>query len=400
MASSNFSSLPKGASDAIKPWKVNVPQTDLDTLTTLLKLAPIAPATFENSLLGESRRLGVRRDWLSQAKEYWESKFDWREHENHINSFPHFKATIHDTLGDFEIHFVALFSSRPNAIPILFLHGWPGSFLEFLPLLDILRSKYTPDTLPYHLVVPSLPGYTFSSKPPSEHDFRADDAARIFDALASLIGFESYVVQGGDVGGRVGRIIAAQYPKCKAIHLNTHPMVQPDPAEIKSSITESEKAALERHNFFLHNGTGYAWEHATRPSTIGFALSSSPLALLAWIGEKFLDWTDDDPPLDVILEAVTLYWVTGCAASNLWSYRQFYGPGADHHGSKKWHLDKPFGFSWFPKEINPLPKAWIETTGNLVVFKQHDKGGHFAAMERPQDLWNDVEEFLQIAWGH
>ena len=393
-----FNTLPDGASDTIKPWKVDIPQQDLDTLATLLKLAPIPPPTFENSLPGQDRRLGVRRDWLLAAKKYWETDFEWRKHEEHVNSFPQYKVTISDTLADFDIHFVALFSSRKHAIPILLLHGWPGSFLEFLPLLALLRSKYTAETLPYHLIIPSLPGYTFSTPPPSDKDFRADDAARIFDTLASLLGFESYVVQGGDVGGRVARIIAAQYPNCKAVHLNTHPMSAPDPSCLTSSIDDTEKAGLERHNFFLHNGTGYASEHASRPSTIGFVLSSTPLALLAWVGEKFLDWTDDDPSLDTILESVTLYWLTGCATTNLWSYRQFYGPNADHHGSKKWHINKPFGYSWFPKEINPIPKAWIETTGDLTFFRRHNKGGHFAALEQPQVLWSDVEEFLKMAW--
>ncbi|EXJ64094.1 hypothetical protein A1O7_00430 [Cladophialophora yegresii CBS 114405] len=398
MSLGGFNALPNGVSNAITPWKVNIPQQDLDTLATLVKIAPLAPPTFENSLPGQNRRLGLPRDWLRAAKGYWETEFDWRKHEEHLNTFPHFKASIKDTLGNFDVHFVALFSKRKDAIPILFLHGWPGSFLEFLPLLHILRSKYSAEDLPYHLVVPSLPGYTFSSAPPLDQDFRADDAARIFDTLASVLGFESYMVQGGDVGGRVARIMAAQYPKCKIVHLNTHPMNPPADSDIRSAIDDVEKAALERHNFFLHNGTGYAWEHATRPSTIGFVLSSSPLALLAWIGEKFMDWTDDDPSLDVILESVTLYWLTGCASTSLWSYRQFYGPGADNHGSKKWYINKPFGYSWFPRELNPVPKAWIETTGNLVFFKRHDKGGHFAAMERPEDLCNDVEEFLQKVW--
>ena len=389
------------------PWSIRQHQSlesghptagSLDTLATLIKLAPIAPSTYENSLQAEDRRLGLPRDWLSAAKEQWETNFDWRKHEGHINSFPHYKVTIKDPLSDFDIHFVALFSRREDAIPVLLFHGWPGSFLEFLPLFEILQSKYTPDDLPYHVVVPSLPGYTFSSAPPVDKDFRADDVARIFDRLTSTLGFESYAVQAGDVGARIARIMAAEYPKCRAIHLNTCPMPAPESAKIKSPIDDVERAALERHHFFLHNGTAYALEHATRPSTIGFVLSSSPLALLAWIGEKFLAWTDDDPSIDVILEAVTLYWVTRCAASNLWSYRQFFGPNADSHASPKWYITKPFGFSWFPKEINPLPRAWIETTGELVFFRRHEKGGHFAAMERPRKLWEDVEEFLQMAW--
>ncbi|KAF2099549.1 alpha/beta-hydrolase [Rhizodiscina lignyota] len=399
MSFNGFDTLPDSAANVIKAWKVNIPQQDLDNLFTLLKISPLAPNTYENSLPGEDRSLGVRHDWLSAAKKYWENEFDWRKQEEHMNSFPHFKASVHDPIGEFDVHFVALFSKRKDAIPIILLHGWPGSFLEFLSILDSLRSKYTADTLPYHLVVPSLPGYTFSSPPPLNHNFRPTDVARIIDKLTTLLGFQAYMFQGGDVGGRVGRIMAAEYPNCKAILLNTCPMPAPDFGDIKSPINDSEEKGLERHRFFLHNGSAYALEHATRPATIGFVLSSSPLALLAWIGEKFMGWTDTDPSLDEILTSVTLYWVTGCAATSLWSYREFYGPNATSHATKEWHVKKPLGFSWFPREITPVPRAWVELTGNLVFYRQHDSGGHFAAMEKPSVLWNDVEEFLNDVKG-
>jgi microsomal epoxide hydrolase len=394
MASTGFNQLPEDSSDLIKPWKVEIPQQDLDSLFALLKLTPLAPHTYENSLSKEERNLGLKHVWLLEAKKYWETAFDWRKQEEYMNSFPHFKARIRDPLGDFDVHFVALFSKRKDAIPIFLFHGWPGSFLEFLAILEALRIKYTTEDLPYHLIVPSLPGYTFSSPPPFTADFCANDAARIFDKLAKLLGFQAYMVQGGDVGGRVARIIAAEYPNCKAIHLNTSPMPAPDGEHLKSPMNDAEKEGLERHKTFLHDGSAYAWEHATRPSTIGFVLSSNPLALLAWIGEKFMDWTDNDPSLDEILTSVTLYWLTKCAATNLWSYRQFYGPGAASHATKEWHIKVPLGFSWFSKEIAPVPKAWIELTGNLVFYRQHMGGGHFAAMEKPSVLWEDVEEFV------
>ncbi|KAH8690457.1 Alpha/Beta hydrolase protein [Talaromyces proteolyticus] len=387
---------PPNASDAIKPWEVHIPQKDIDDLVALLKLTPLAPPTYENALPEQDGYLGLRRDWMVETKRYWESSFNWREQEKYINSFPHFKASIQDPVGDFEIHFVALFSKKADAIPILLLHGWPGCFIEFLSILDMLRERYTAETLPYHLIVPSLPGYTFSSPPPLDRNITSDDAARIFDKLTSLLGFESYIIQGGDLGGRIGRIIAANHPNCKAIHLNTGPMPPPEEAEVRSQINKTEEEGLQRHLFFKHNGSAYAWTHATRPSTIGFVLSSNPVALLAWVGEKFLDWTDDTPPLDLILVSITLYWVTHSAASSLWSYRQFYGPDAESHGTKRWHINKPLGFSWFPKEITPVPRAWVETTGDLVFYRQHKKGGHFAAMEQPEALWADVEDFLGI----
>ncbi|KIH92846.1 microsomal epoxide hydrolase [Sporothrix brasiliensis 5110] len=392
-----FGNLPTGASDAIKPWKVHIPQASLDNLKALLKVTPLAPQTYENSLPNKQRTLGVRHDWISATKQHWETDFDWREQEAYINSFPHFRAQIEDgELGHFDLHFVGLFSQRSDAIPILLLHGWPGCFVEFLGILDGVRARYKPDTLPYHLVVPSLPGYTLSSPPPIDKNIDSDGAARILHGLTVELGFDKYMIQGGDLGGRIGRVVAANYAACKAIHLNTGPMPPPEPAALASEITETEQAGLDRHALFRETGSAYAYAHATRPATMGFVLSSSPVALLAWIGEKYMDWTDADPPVDDILTCITLYWVTNCAATSLWSYRQFYGPGAESHGTKRWHIHKPLGFSWFPKEITPVPKAWVETTGQLVFYRQHDRGGHFAAFEQPDRLWQDVEDFIDI----
>jgi microsomal epoxide hydrolase len=397
MASISFDTLPAGAADSFKPWKVEIPQQDLEKMFTLLKAAPIATACYENaSPSSEQRNLGIQQDWVTKAVDYWINEFDWRKQERYINTFPHFKALVDDKLGKFEVHFVSLFSKKTDATPVLLLHGWPGSILEFLPLFDIIRSRYTPETLPYHLIAPSLPGYTFSPMPSNHKDFGLYDAARIFDRLASMLGFDSYVVQGGDVGGRVARLLAAKYDNCKAIHLNTCPMQPPKPDELRSKVDEVEQVGLERAKTFTQNGIGYAIEQATRPATIGMVLQSSPLAVLCWIGEKFIDWTDETPSLDVILESVSLYWLTGCIPTCFWSYRQFYGPDSWHHGTKEWYIHKPFGFSFFPKEISPVPRAWAETTGDLVFYRQKTKGGHFAALEQPHELWADFEEFLEL----
>jgi microsomal epoxide hydrolase len=163
----------------------------------------------------------------------------------------------------------------------------------------------------------------------------------------------------------------------------------------KSSVSEIEKKGLERYNWFLTIGRAYANEHASRPSTIGFVLSSNPLALLAWIGEKFIDWSDTTPSIDTILESVTLYWVTETMPRSIYPYRQLLAsenPGS--HDAEEWHIHKPFGFSWFPQEIAPMPKAWVERTGDLIFHRQHDKGGHFAALEQPEILLKDIEDFV------
>jgi microsomal epoxide hydrolase len=318
-----FSTLPPAASSNIKTFTISFPQSELQHLKDLLKLTPIPSPSYENSLPDSDRRLGLRRDWLASAKSYWENDFDWREAESRLNDFPHYQATVEDELGAFNLHFVALFSEKPDAIPILMLHGWPGSFIEFIGILDLLRNQYTPETLPYHVIIPSLPGYTFSTLPSTPHiDFSQIDCARIFDSLAtSVLGFKSYVVQGGDVGSRVARCMGVNHPHCAAVHLNFCGISQPVDDQVKGAISDTEKAGIERWEEWKATGTAYAMEHATRPATIGAVLASNPVALLAWMSEKFLDWTDQDPSLHTIVEAVTLYWLTKSTHTNLWSYR-------------------------------------------------------------------------------
>ena len=300
---------------------------------------------------------------------------------------------------EFQVHFLVIFSESENAIPALMLRGWPGSFLEFLPILRLLMNKYTPSTLPYHIIVPSLPGYAFSSPPSLDCDFRLEDIAQIFDQLMVQLGFSNgYAVQGGDVGSKGARVLGGVHPRVRAVHLNF--CLMPDPGNISpSEYNELEKEGLIRAQEFGRIGSAYALEHATKPSTIGLALSTNPVASLAWIGEKFLSWTDEDPSPETILESVSLYWLTNCFATSLYPYRQLFTPGnIGAHENPIWHIDKPLGFSWFPKEIAPVPKAWIATTGNLVFFRQHQRGGHVAAIEHPDVLLKDFEDFLSHVW--
>lgn len=217
-----------------------------------------------------------------------------------MNSSSHFKVPVEDRTSNttFDIHFVALFSANADATPILLLHGWPGSFLEFLPIISLVKSHYTPETLPYHLNVPSLPGYAFSSPPPLDRDFRVEDIARVMNQLMLDLGFGSgYVVQGGDIGSKVARVIAVEHEACKAVHrrsslsektwllltvfsVNFGIMPEPQTAD-PSKYTALEKTGLQRGREFHRIGSAYALEHATCPSTIAFTVSASPLSLLA-----------------------------------------------------------------------------------------------------------------------
>ncbi|KAF9776543.1 hypothetical protein IL306_005252 [Fusarium sp. DS 682] len=387
-----YTKIPSGALVEPLLFKVSIADDKIDELKQLVKLGKIAPPTYESTQ--NEHNYGISHKWLTDAKAAWVN-FDWRAAEKHINSFHHWTVPIKDSKGDFDIHFTGLFSAKPDAVPVVMLHGWPGSFLEFLKILSILKSRYTPETLPYHVIVPSLPGYAFSSKPPLDKDFGAQDVARIVNSLMVQLGFGGgYVAQGGDIGSKVSRILAVAHEECKAAHLNF--CLMQEPADAQGEISDAEKKGLARAKDFDLLGSAYALMHATRPSTIGLVLSSSPLALLAWVGEKFLTWSDEDPPLEEILTSVSLYWFTDSFPTSIYPYRQRFDPERPGvHNNPSWKISKPLGYSWFPYELAPMPVSWVKTTGNLVFWRDHQRGGHFAALERPEELLKDFGDFLE-----
>ncbi|KAL4948276.1 Alpha/Beta hydrolase protein [Aspergillus filifer] len=387
-----FTKLPLTASTKPSPFSIAISDEQLSDFKTLVKLSKIAPQTYEN-LLADGR-YGVTHDWMTTMKEEWLNSYDWRATEKHANSFPQYTTEIEGLT----IHFAALFSEKPDAIPIVLLHGWPGSYFEFLPILQFFKSQYSPSTLPYHLIVPSLPGYAFSSGPPLDRNFTNADSARIIDQLMRDLGFGSgYVSQGGDIGSMIARLLGVKYESCK---VNMCGLREPPENVDDASTTDLENRALERWDTFLYSGKAYAYEHGSRPATIGHVLSSSPLALLAWVGEKLLQWSDAPLSKTTVLDLITLYWFTESFPRAIYPYREN-NPIPRHPTpaiTKELYLHKPMGFSWFPKEIMPIPRSWIEKTGNLVHFKQHTEGGHFAALERPKDIKEDLDEFLAKAW--
>ncbi|KAG4439655.1 hypothetical protein IFR05_004852 [Cadophora sp. M221] len=394
MATSLYSTIPTSVQKKPAPFKVSIPDQDIADFKQLLKLSRLPKQTYENSQ--EDHRYG-------------------EETESHINNFPHYTSTVTTPTPiptpsspnspklvstTHTIHFVALFSTNPSAIPLALFHGWPGSFLEFLPILALLKEKYPdPKDLPYHVIVPSLPGFSFSSPPPLDMDFDVGSVAKVMDQLMQDLGFGGgYVAQGGDIGSRIVKALGDDdFPSCKAVHVNFNYIGSDPPGTDPSTLTTAEKAMIERGQEFMRIGSGYANMHGTRPSTIGAVLASSPLALLSWIGEKFLSWTDDDPSLRAILESVSLYWYTRSFESSIYTYRRRFLP-TSHQPVEPKVRNVPFGFSNFPKELIPVPRSWAETEGNLIFYREHKKGGHFAALEQPAVLLGDIEEFIAQVW--
>ena len=214
----SFNLLPSNTPGKAEPFAFHVSEEELVEFRDLLKLSKIGPATWWNQQ--KPPEFGVSLEWLSKAKETWLTSFDWRKHEEYINNFPNFKIAIKDhEAGHINIHFAALFSARKDAIPIIFLHGFPGSFLEFLPMMELLVEKYTPETLPYHVIVPSLPDFGLSNRSSQNVEMTLNRAASIMNQLMLNLGFGGgYIAQGGDLGCMLARIMSVQYNECKALH--------------------------------------------------------------------------------------------------------------------------------------------------------------------------------------
>ncbi|WVQ71080.1 hypothetical protein IAR50_000605 [Cryptococcus sp. DSM 104548] len=397
----SFANLPNQPTIPLRAFSISIPDTDIHELHSLLRCSRIAKESYENTTsAAEKNSFGVSREWLIGMRDEW-LRYDWRKEETRINSFPAFMATVKNKDGlDYDIHFTGLFSQKKDAVPIILTHGWPGTFLEFLPVLELARKQYSPADLPYHLIVPSLPGWLFSSPPARDREFGVKDVGYLWNGLMVGLGFGGgYVSQGGDIGSYVTMELGLRYDQCKAIHLNyRHALHGPPPNASSTDIPRPPPPSTE-HLFKLFQNYGYFLEHATRPSTIGLVAGSNPLSLLAWIGEKYVSWTDEPLDSGTVLAFASLYWFTDCFSTTLYTYR--YGLGIKRKEPRAEHEYQicPTGFSFFPKEITPVPFDVVKKSNNLMWYRQHDAGGHFAALEKPSVLWADIEAFVGSQWA-
>ncbi|KAK4050729.1 hypothetical protein OIO90_004951 [Microbotryomycetes sp. JL221] len=393
----SFATAPQACQLKLEPFQVNVSERDVDELQQLLRLSRIGPQVYENESKGNANeQFGLTHNIVTEAVDYWRTKFDWRQQEQRINEFPQFTTTVQDRQQNpFKLHFMALFSSKPDAIPILFCHGWPGQYCEFLSLFKLLKDRYkTSDQLPYTVIAPSLPGFVWSDRPPLNREWEPIDTPYVLNQLMTGLGFNAYVAQGGDIGSITCRLLSINFEACKLVHLNFVVLTRHTVPKDLSTFDTKTRKRLERTNEFFTRGVMYARLQGTKPGTLGFVLSSNPISLFCWVYEKFRAWSDETPCLDDIILSASLYWFSNCISSSWPTYRQ--NTAADQ---SKGYIEKPFGFSCFPFELAGYPKEWVADTGNLVWYKEHDNGGHFAAVEKPQVLLQDVESFIDQEWS-
>ena len=357
-----------------RPFLVEVPQAALDDLRARLALT-----RWPERETVEDWDQGVPLAYAQELAAYWADGYDWRACEAALNAWPNLLVEI----DGLDIHFLHIRSSDPHARPLLLTHGWPGSVLEFLDVLEPLSESF-------HLVVPALPGYGFSGKP-ARAGWSVEKIAHGWDALMRSLGYTRYFAQGGDWGAAVTTAIAAQdRGACAGIHLNMI-VGRPDPATM-DDLTEQERRALGRMAWYREKDTGYSIQQSTRPQTIGYALTDSPVGQMCWIVEKFHGWTDcghdgegrGGHPENILskarmLDIVSHYWLTASAASSArlyWESFRNFGGGT---------VALPTACSLFPMEIMGLSRRWAERRYACITYwNEVPRGGHFAALEQPE----------------
>ncbi|KAF8857344.1 alpha/beta-hydrolase, partial [Acephala macrosclerotiorum] len=380
----------------VKPFRIAVPEERLARLKQKLALSDFPDEVLE----AEPWQRGTPSSDIKRLAQYWENGFDWRAVEAKLNLFPQYTTSVEvEDFGTYDVHFIHQLGPNPNAIPLLFLHGWPGSFIEVTKVLPQLVQGAN-DFPSFHVVAPSLIGFGFSSA--SRPGFNVDQHAEAYHHLMLSLGYTQYVVQGGDFGCLIARFIASKYghKHCKAHHINSAMPAEPTStshpelhAKIKDiPLTLGELAGLARAAEFSKEWNGYLRQLSTKPQTIAFSLTDSPIGLLAWIYEKLHDWTDNYAwTADEILTWVSIYYFSegGPAAANSFYFEiEHREPGA--FVAAQAYVDVPLGISRFPQDLILLPKLWNPTMGPIAFEREHESGGHFAAWERPDDLVNDL----------
>ena len=364
----------RGMTD-IRPFRVAVPDEDLADLRDRLRRT-----RWPERECVEDWSQGIPLDYTRELAGYWADEYDWRAREAHLNRFDQFVTEI----DGLDIHFIHQRSARPDALPLLITHGWPGSIAEFGKVIE-------PLTQDFHVVCPSLPGYGFSGKPAST-GWNVQRIARAWDTLMGRLGYHPYVAQGGDWGAAVTSQIGRNGGNCRAIHVNMPVAGPPGPVETP---TAEEAAALKAVAYYQKWDSGYSKQQSTRPQTLGYGLADSPVGQLAWIVEKFWAWTDCDGhpenalTRDEMLDDVMLYWVTNSAASSARLYWESFG--AQTSGPR---VEVPTGVARFPKEIFKPPRSWCESVYNITHWTDMPRGGHFAAFEQPELFVEDLRTFF------
>jgi pimeloyl-ACP methyl ester carboxylesterase len=380
----------------VQPFRVEIPQADLDDLNR--RLSHIRWPELVD--VGWDR--GVPVDYLKELAEYWRTSFDWRAAEARLNEFPQFTTEIDGA----NVHFIHVRSPEPDAIPLLITHGWPGSVVEFLDVIGPLtdpRAHGGDPSVAFDVVIPSMPGYGFSG-PLKETGWSLQRVAVAWAQLMSSLGYDKYVAQGADFGAVVSIMLGLVDPEhLQGLHLNlmlTTPSGEPGELD---GLSEEDEARLARITRFVTELAGTMKQQATRPHTVSYGLTDSPTGQLAWIVEKFKDWAqapqvpEDAVDRDLMLTLVSIYWLTNTAGSSAQTYREMIDqlPITSTIGRLP-TITTPLGVALYPGSLFlPVRRLAERDFTNIVHWVEYDRGGHFAAMEEPDLFVTDLQAFGQ-----
>ena len=360
-----------------KPFTVDIPQSDVEDL-----VARLAATRWPNVLDEHVEEKGLSLAWLKRAAERWETGFGWRAAEADINTMPQFTATVADTT----LHFVHA-RAEGDGLPVLLVHGWPDSFLRYRAVIPALLAAG------HDVIVPSLPGFLFSEQPTAP--LRITAAADRLHELVTGLGYARYAVSGGDWGASIADYVAtSRREQVAALHLTDVPLTRLFTVD-RATATEAEQEYFADADRWFQEAA-YRAVQAAEPTALASGLSDSPVALLAWIGAKFRDWSDAEPDLDELLTQVSLHWFTNDARSSLRLYSEAFDPSAwGVVGDPDAPPPIPTAVSSFPKDlIVPPPREYAERFYDVRVFTVHPRGGHFAATEQPASFTTDLLALL------
>lgn len=352
----------------ITPFTLEVPQADLDDLTDRL-----TRTRWPEELPDAGFDYGFPLAHVRALADHWLHAYDWRRHEAELNALPQFTTEVDGQ----RVHFLHVRSADPDALPLVLVHGWPGSVLEFLDVIEPLSRDF-------HLVIPSIPGFGLSG-PTTERGWGVDRVARAFAELMNRLGYRRYGTHGGDWGSGIARSMAVAAPgNVVAVHVNYLPTPPVEGVEL----SEEDNRRLDRIKALMRNRPGYQVLQGTRPQTLSYALTDSPVGQLAWIAEKFTEWTDPDSTIDVdrVLTTVMLHWLTGTAGSSARLSRETAAPANT--------CPAPLGVAVFAHDIVLSVRPLAELDYRIEHWSEFDRGGHFAAMEVPDLLAEDLRTFF------
>jgi pimeloyl-ACP methyl ester carboxylesterase len=377
----------------IHPFRLDIPGAEIDDLHRRLD-----ETRWPQPLPGDDWDTGVPVAWLHELADYWRRGYDWRAAEREINEVPQFTTIVDGQ----QIYFLHVRSPEPDALPLILTHGWPGSVVEFLDVIGPLTDPGTHGADrrdAFDVVIPALPGFGFSS-PVSESGWTATRVAAAWDELMSRLGYARYGTQGGDIGAAVAPEVARVAPnRVVGVHTNGGPggfPTVPLPEDVLKTLSPIERDRIARVEAFMAEELGYIAIQSTRPQTLGFGLTDSPVGQLAWIMDKFREWTyprealpDSIISRDRLLTNVMMYWLTGTAASAAYvGYAQ-----SAAWGAPKINSGVPTAAIVYAHDVGI--RQFADTDNTITRWVDVDRGGHFAALEEPTSLISDIREFFR-----